>query len=215
MEQDGGDMSYNPNIPASGEKINASRPEIQENFNQIYNFVNVNHEVFDSAAGQGKHKFITFTTQAVAPAPGGTEIALYAATGTTGNTELFIKNGSTATTYQMTSARRNATNGWTMTPAGVLVKWGSATINSSSGGPFNFVWSALGTDIPFGTQFWSLVQIGADPGNTAKDVNAIAYVTSTANPAQVSYNVWRRNLFNTPGTNQQPFSVWVLAIGIP
>jgi hypothetical protein len=207
-------MAYNENIPQAGDRPSASRPQLLENFTQIKTLIDVNHVTFGGASGQGKHKFVTFPQQAVAPAPAATEIALSAQLGTTGNTELFIANGSTGTNYQMTAARKNA-QGWTMTPAGILIKWGSATIASAAGGPFNFTWPAAGTDIAFGTQYWAIIQVGADPGNTAKDVNAVCYVTSVANPALVTYRVWRRNQFNTPGTDQQPFTIWVLAFGTP
>ena len=206
-------MAYDSAIPLGGDKIRVSRPQIRENFIQIKNFVDVNHATFGDAAGQGKHKFVTFPRQAAAPVIAATEVALYAALGTTGVTELFFRRGVSAP-WQITSANKNA-QGWTMTPAGILIKWGSATIASALGGPFNFIWPAAGTDIPFTTQLFGIVQVGADPAMLAKDVNAICYVTDITNPAQVTYRVWRRNQFNTPGTDQQPFTVWVLAFGLP
>lgn len=207
-------MAYDNNIPLGGDRIRVSRPQMRDNFAEIKTFVDVNHETFDAQNGQGKHKFVTFTRQAVAPVPAATEVALYAALGTSGNTELFFRSGAFVGPWQITTAKF-ASTGYTMTPAGILIKWGSVSQPSTAGGPFNFVWPATGTDIPFGNQLFALVQPGADPTNANKDVNAVCYVTDITNPAQVTYRVWRRNLFNTAGTDQAPFTVWVLAFGIP
>ena len=207
-------MSYLNNIPQATDQKNASQPQILENFLQIYNVFSVDHATFDSPLGQGKHQQVTFPVNA-AGAPGATELRMYANTGTSGNPELWLRNGATGTNLEITTASKNPT-GYTMTPAGLLLKWGSTvTVGDGSGQPQTFTWPAAGTDIPFATQYWAIVQVGADFGIPNKDVNAIAYVTSVANPANVQYNVWRRNQFGTKGTNQNPFTVWVLAIGIP
>lgn len=206
---------YNPLIPQPNDAKNVSQPQILENFGQINTTIAVDHEGFSANNGQGKHKRVTLPAQVQGnPNPG--ELLLYADTGVTGNPELFIRKNGFASPIQATSANR-AAQGYTMLPSGLLMKWGSATIASASGGPFTFIWPAGGNNIAFGAvnQYWAVVQIGSDPGTPNKDVNAIAYVTDLSNPLQVEYRVWRRNQFNTPGTDQQPFSVWVLAIGAP
>ena len=211
-------MAYNQNIPLATDPRNVSQGQILENFAQIYTVFSVDHATFDSPLGAGFHQQATFPVN-VAPNPGATFMRLYANTGTSGNPELFLWNGTTGTNLQITTANKVGganTNGYTMTPAGLLIKWGNITVaGTATGQPQVFTWNATPTDIPFTTQFWALAQIGADPALPNKDVNATAYVTSVVNPLQVSYNVWRRNLFNTPGTNQNPFSVWFLAVGIP
>lgn len=211
-------MSYLNNIPQANDQKNVSQAQILENFAQIYTVFGVDHAIFDSPLGEGFHRQATFPVNAAAN-PGVGYMRMYANTGASGNPEMWIRNGTTGTNIQFTTARKNGgvTNqGWTMTPAGLLIKWAGATIaGSATGQPQTFTWSATGTDIAFSTQYWAIVQVGADPASVNKDVNAIAYVTSVATPTQVNYNVWRRNLFSTPGTNQNPFSVWILAIGIP
>lgn len=210
-------MAYLNNIPQAGDQKNVSQPQILENFAQIYTVFSADHATFDSPLGAGFHQQATFPANA-AGAPGATQMRMYANTGTTGNVELWLRNGFLGTNVQITSAQKRGgsnTNGWTMTPAGVLIKWGNQTIAGSATTPQTFTWSATANDIAFTTQFWAIVQIGADPAIAGKDVNAIAYVTSVATPANVQYNVWRRNLFSTQGTNQNPFSVWVLAVGVP
>lgn len=208
-------MSYNPIIPQPNDAKNLSQPQILENFGQISATFSVDHETFSSNNGQGKHKQITLPVLALGnPNPG--EVLLYANTGVTGNPELFIRKNGFITPIEATSSNR-ATQGWTSTPSGLIIKWGSATIASAAGGPFNFPWPVGGNNIAFGAnkQFWAIVQVGSDPGNTAKDVNAICYITDLSDPTLVEYVVWRRNQFNTPGTDQQPFSVWVMALGAP
>ncbi len=208
-------MAYLQTIPQANDQKNVSQAQILENFLQIYNVFSIDHATFDSPLGEGKHRQVTFPVNAAA-APAANEIRMYSNTGTSGNPELWLRTN--ALNYQITTKSAPAapaSSGYTMTPAGLLIKWGYATIaGTAAGQPQTFTWPAAGTDIPFATQFWALVQVGADPALPNKDVNAVAYVTSVANPAQVAYNVYRRNLFNTPGTNQNPFSVWVLAVGV-
>jgi hypothetical protein len=207
-------LSYLNNIPQSTDAKNVSQAQILENFSQIYTVFSVDHATFDSPLGEGFHRQATFPVNAAA-APAATQMRMYANTGTSGNPEMWIYNGSTLTNTQFTTSSQGNT-GYTMTPAGLLIKWGRATIaGTATGQPQTFTWPTAGTDIPFTTQYWAIVQVGADPATPNKDVNAIAYVVGVANPAVVGYNVWRRNQFNTPGTNQNPFSVWVLAIGVP
>lgn len=207
-------MAYLSTIPQATDAKNVSQAQILENFSQIYTVFGVDHAIFDSPLGQGYHQQATFPVNA-AGNPGAGFMRLYANTGVTGNPELWLRNGTAGTNYQITSASKNST-GWTMTPAGILIKWGSATTaGTGAGQPQTFTWPTAGTDLAFSTQYWALVQIGADPALPNKDVNAIAYVTNVANPAIVQYNVWRRNLFSTSGTNQNPFSVWILAFGTP
>lgn len=207
-------MAYLQNIPQPTDQKNISQAQILQNFQQIYTVFGADHAIFDSPLGPGFHEQATFPVNAAGD-PGAGFMRMYANTGQSGNPEMWLWNGTVGTNIQFTTASKNAT-GWTMTPAGLLIKWGNATIaGNGAGQPQTFVWPATATDIAFSTQYWAIVQIGADPASVNKDVNAVAYVTSVANVANVQYNVWRRNLFSTPGTNQNPFSVWILAIGIP
>lgn len=207
-------MAYNPNIPQPNDIKSISQAQILENFGQINATFSVDHETFSSPNGQGKHKQVTFPINAaVNPGPG--ELRIYANNSTTGNPELFLRRNGVANATPMTSANKS-TQGYTMTPAGILIKWGSETIASAGGGPFAFIWPTVGNYIQFATQYWAIVQVGSDiPANPNKDVNAIAYVTDITNPLEVEYRVWRRNQFGTAGTDQQPFTVWVLAFGTP
>lgn len=212
-------MAYLNNIPQANDQRNVSQAQILENFLQISNVFSIDHSTFNSPLGQGTHRQVTFPVNAATIAPAATEMRMYANTGKSGNPELWLRNGASGTNVEITTASKTGgTNsaGYTMTPAGILIKWGNATIaGTATTQPQIFTWPTMPTDIAFTTQYWAIVQVGADPGSVNKDVNAISYVTSVTNPLNVQYNVWRRNQFNTPGTNQNPFSVWVLALGIP
>src|SRR5271155_3962808 len=119
-------MAYLNNIPQATDQKNVSQPQILENFSQIDDVFSVDHATFDSPLGPGFHEQATFPIN-VATNPGATFMRMYANTGTTGNPEMWLWNGTTNTNTQFTSAAK-ASSGWTMTPAGILIKWGSATV---------------------------------------------------------------------------------------
>lgn len=52
-------MSYNPNIPATGQTLGGSRPGIQTNFSTLQTTIDQDHVDMNSA-GPGKHKQVTF-----------------------------------------------------------------------------------------------------------------------------------------------------------
>lgn len=204
-------MAYNPNIPAATDLTSVSQGDIKENFTQIQNLIDVNHETFDAPNGQGKHKYITIPQQALGAA-GANEIVLGAQTfAPTGLVELFLQNS--ANEWPITPSNQNA-SGYTMTPSNLLIKWANMTINNNSGGPFNLVWPAAGNYIAYGTQLWATAVVGA-VANAAVDVNAVAYITNISNAAQVTFVTYQRAATNSPGSNAFPYDVWVVAIGIP
>lgn len=72
-------MAYNSNIPQPNDELKDSQADILENFTQIKNLIDVNHETFGSA-NEGKHKFVQFP-EGAAPATAVDEGALYVAPG--------------------------------------------------------------------------------------------------------------------------------------
>lgn len=203
-------MAYNPNIPQGTDRIKVSRADIKENFTDIKTLIEVNHETFDSENGEGKHKLVTLVGQALPGAPAAGNIILAADTfATTGNTELFVCN-SNATNVPITAANRSA-QGYTYLASNLIMKWGSQTVNVG-GGASPFIWPVGGNSIAFSQQYFAIAVVGSAGGN---DVNAVCYVTSVANPLQVTYTIWRRNQFNVPNTDHPPFTLWFLAVGAP
>jgi hypothetical protein len=204
-------MAYNPNIPLATDVIKVSQSNIVQNFTQIQTLIDVNHGDFGTP-NEGQHLFVTLPNNNAVPLPADDSLNVYANNyAPTNQSELFVIRQD-AVTWPITASSQTA-RGYTYLPSGLILQWGNATINSNAGA-FTFVWPTAGNFFAFTTQFWGNVFIGADPANNAKDVNAVAYVTDLTNPTQISYRVWRRNLFNTQGTNQAPFSVWAVAIGV-
>jgi len=50
-------MSYTVGIPLDGQSLGNSKPQVRANFNQLFNFVAVNHFALNTI-NAGKHKFV-------------------------------------------------------------------------------------------------------------------------------------------------------------
>ena len=141
-------MPYNPLVPLSNQLINATQNDIQTNFAEIETFVNVNHEDFASP-NAGKHKFITFPGQASAPVFALGEVGMVnRVSAFTAANELFITKSSGAT-FPVT-ASLPATTGWCYLPSGLLMKWGTLSVNGYD--VFNF---PTGATIPVFTAVYT------------------------------------------------------------
>ncbi len=203
-------MAYNPTINAT-DKIKNTRPQLQENFTEIQDWTSIDHATFGTP-NEGKHNQLTFP-MTTPGAPVGGEIRLWNDNyAPTAQPELFIANGTSGLNWPFTASFANA-NGYTFLPGGLLLKWGNQVRVEASpnGGPFIYVFNAA---VPF-TQILSAWVSVAATNNPGQDVNAIAYATDLATPAQLSYRVWRRNLYNTDGTDHPPYTVFIWAIGLP
>ncbi len=203
-------MAFLPLIPQANDKIKQSRAQIQTNFQDIADWTAVDHETFGTQF-EGTHAQVTFNAQAVA-APVGGQVQLHAdVDAATGDVELFVANGDSGLTFPLTAASFGA-QGYTYLPGGLILKWGNVTHNNATGGPFDFIFPNVGNSVAFTTILAAWAVVGA-VANPATDVNAVAYVTNILDPTRVTYRIWRRNLFNTPGSNQFPYDVWILAVG--
>jgi hypothetical protein len=130
---------YDENIPQPTDTPAASQPQLLANFQAINTLVNVNHVEFDDP-DQGKHKWVSMPDQAVAPATAAAEVAIFGFTSPeTGATELYFRKPSSGDQIPMTESG-GTTTGWSMLPSGLLIKWGSATVN----GPGNVDANASG-----------------------------------------------------------------------
>jgi hypothetical protein len=133
-------VAFNQNIPQPTDIPANSQPQLLANFQGINTLVNVNHVGFD-LADQGKHKWVTMPDQGVTnPSTLATEIATYCITSAdSGNLELTFRRPSDGDIIAMT-AKSGTTNGWTMLPSGILIKWatgagtGAFTVNANSFG---------------------------------------------------------------------------------
>lgn len=116
-------MSFTPNIPASGQSLGNSRPQINGNFSIINQAFAVNHVAFNDL-GFGKHKFCTLVNQASDPTTNTTEGALYTKQ-SGGSTFLFWRRDNNATPYLLTFVDPVASaNGYSSLPGGIIYQWG-------------------------------------------------------------------------------------------
>lgn len=141
-------MPYNQNIPQPNDQISQSQADLLNNFQSLQTFLQVNHSDINSG-NQGKHKFVEFPVQAVAPVTVGAEIGLYTRTSPlTAEAELVVlkQAGSTApiTSYEITSAGYTVA-GWSRLPSGILLKWGTS---SPAGAGAHAVVFPVGVTIP-------------------------------------------------------------------
>lgn len=204
-------MAYNNAIPQPGDPLKVSQSQILGNMQEIATYFSVNHVGFGQL-DEGKHNFLQMPRQGVAPATGPTEVALYAALGASSAvSELVFRRENNGTTIPFTEGS-NATQGWTRLPSGLVMKWN--TVNVSAVNADADVISTIALAGPVLTSaFWGIVVPLADPANLTKDVNAACYVTALASN-QISYKIWRRNLPNTPGTDQGPLNINALLLGV-
>jgi len=125
-------MTFTPNIPASGQSLGNSRPEVLGNFTAIDTTIAVNHVAMNSSDA-GKHKFIQIPSSNIPAATGATEWALYTNT-IAGLLEIFLAPPNAGAAYQLTGNApgfpANALNGTSWLPGGIYVQWGSRTVDS-------------------------------------------------------------------------------------
>lgn len=147
-------MSYNNNVPQSGQTLGNTRIPINTNFFVIDRAFKVNHVAF-STSDEGKHKFLQMPEQGSAPSTAINEGGLYTKVGTNpAETNLFFRaensGGGGGFEYQLThvinvSTARfgNNTNyvvgppsingGWTFLPGGLILQYGKLTFVSQNG----------------------------------------------------------------------------------
>lgn len=191
-------MPYQQNIPRPTDQLNNSQGDIQGNFLEIYNWVAINHEQFDTA-NAGKHTQVTLP---INPAPTPTAIGeanIYSRTSTlTTNTELTWQRDSNGAVIEWTGLLANQ-NGWTRLPSGILMKWGFA---NSTGTGFTLNYPVAAT-IPVFVGFPYIVQVTPYSGS------ATGITVTVNNAAFFTVNTFQTNLA-TPSAS--PF--YYLAIGI-
>jgi len=145
-------VAYKNIIPAAGDLLSQSQDDILNNFIAIKTLVDINHVTFD-AAGQGKHNFIQFPVQALAPTTVAGEVGLYSQTSVlTGNPELVFSHESAGSGWEFTSAVK-AETGFATLPSGIIFKWGSGTVNANTTAVATF---AVGAGIPVFTTVYNM-----------------------------------------------------------
>lgn len=127
-------MAYTANIPQASDDPSQSQALLLANFQEISTAFNTNHGDFNSG-DQGLHKFLQMPEQSSAPATGTNEGALYTKD-VSGTTQLFWREETNGTEYQMTGQQTLSGGQGSFTlPGGLIIKYG-ATVTSA--GSFNY-----------------------------------------------------------------------------
>jgi hypothetical protein len=176
-------MAYSANIPQPTDLLSQSQPLILGNFQAIQTGFDIDHVSFD-ASGEGKHKKVSLPPQSPAPTFDAGDVGLYSfLSPVTAKNELYINKTNqvtvkqipaTASILSVTSAPANGASGWTYLPSGILIKWGTATVTSTSGTPNQTVTYPVAATIPVFNQVFSVQATVFE--TTASDQNKYVYV---------------------------------------
>lgn len=124
-------MAYDKDTPADiNEAFSVSQPKIKENFTSIKTAFDQDHETFDS----GKHKQLTMPEQAAASSTAVNEMALYVLENATTNvSNLYLRLENNGTQFDLTpSVLGHATSGYEVLPSGLILKWGTGSVNANA-----------------------------------------------------------------------------------
>ena len=110
---------YNQNIPQPNDQISVSQNQLLQNFQSIFTAFTQNHQPFNAGTA-GQHTLVQLTTQAAAPAFGGTP-GFWASTAA--NSPVYLHTAAGAD-RNISDRTWNAVQGSTMLPSGLILKWG-------------------------------------------------------------------------------------------
>jgi hypothetical protein len=128
-------ISYNENIPATGNRPSADQPVMRTNAAALKQIIGIDHITFgDSTANNGYHNVIHFKTQSADPVMIANIGQLYTKT-VSGDEYPFFETG-LGTVFQLAgNASSIAATGYTTLPNGLIFQWGTKT----TPGLFGFV----------------------------------------------------------------------------
>jgi len=136
-------MPWNQNIPQPGDKLSQSQADLRGNFQALDTYVQVDH-VAIAAADQGKHKKVSYVSQAyvapiLGPVTAANEAIIFArdSIAVPGTTALFYKGPGLADIAGAAefSYANAASPGYTILPSGIWLQWGTGNGNAQQ----NFV----------------------------------------------------------------------------
>jgi hypothetical protein len=182
--------NYQNTKPAAADQLNQSQADIQQNFLAIDDLINVDHEDFNGGATpEGKHKQVTFPEQGTditaAPQTLVNETAIYCRQNAANVSALFFRPENQAagagTEYEFTSYTHAAgppARGYTRLPSGILLKWGSGTVNTNS--------SATATYDA--TEAITTIFTGSATLNGGSGMDKALFITTLGTASMVVYN---------------------------
>lgn len=177
-------------LPNSGESLGFTRPQIRNNFVEIKNSFDVNHNDFD-ATDTGKHKFVQIPLN-ISPGTTATELAIFSKNDAASIPRLWIQergNVSGAGEQQLTGSVVKGGGATfyseTVLYGGFKIKFGSMPVTTSN----TLTWGAMGLS-NFTNVFGALVNRGSAGlvGAYAIATNTnLTIVTSTATPQNIFF----------------------------
>lgn len=198
-------MPYQQNIPRPTDQLNVSQGDIQQNFLEIYNWVAVNHDQFDTP-NAGKHTQVTLPNN---PAPLGTlvnEANIWSdQSALTGETELFWRREAGGDVVPWTAWGVPFGNDWTFFPSGQLIKWGTA---NSTGTGFSVVFPANAVTIP------AFAVAAGNPSLVLVSTVSNAAVAASVVPGTITSAGFVVNTYSTVSGFAQASEIYWVAIGI-
>jgi hypothetical protein len=149
-------IAYNLGIPAAGNNPSTDQPNMMENNDNIPTLISVDHVNF-GVSGSGQHLQVTFNSNNVPAAAPYLPPVLFTQNDASSIPQLFFYTGSDAQSKDQYVA---ATNGSTMLPGGIIIKWGFANLpNSGFNQPVTF-------PVEFPHNCFSVVAIANAASNT-------------------------------------------------
>lgn len=160
-------MTFTPNIPASGQTLGSSQPQILNNFAVLRSTIAVNH-VDVNATNPGTHTHVDLIAQSANPNPATGFVSHYSKT-VGGVTQWFFQRENSGSVIQMSNGTPVAsTNGQTFLPGGLILQYGSSTSNSVS--------YSVSFNITFPTNIFSLV---VTPQLTGGSADSLQWLVTT------------------------------------
>lgn len=226
--------NYTPDVPQANQQINNTQQPINYNFQDIAQFIGVNHTPFNTANTFGTHTVVDYFTQSTIPTTLSTEIALYAYNPTASTPQLYYTYQNNGTTLQLTGTSSGSTtstgsgggqvynasfagySGWQYLSGGLLMKWGQVVISTVyvGGTQTNIYDYPTGSGMPaFSTTPIHMEWCPQYPNGLT--TTPIPYGNiSIASVSTTQFNItWNPYPYGTSGTQYFGFSILWMAIG--
>ncbi len=122
-------MTYTLGIPADGQSLGNSKPQVRNNFTNIFNTFAINHVGYNATSHSGMHSRVDLLNGPDLVSPSGTD-TLYSKIAAGVGELFFIRPGGTP--IQMTTNNPViGVHGSSFLPGGIIVKWGSDPVASN------------------------------------------------------------------------------------
>lgn len=196
-------MPYVPDTPKGGDTRRSTQPIIQQNFQSVSDFIDVNHTGFDTTT-PGLHSLITLTQQATDPVTASGQMSLYAKKiDDAQKTGLFARYPSNGRVVQVGGSvvsdgsggqifgPSTSFQGWQYLSGGILMKWGFSAPLKQAFGTLTYPYPVIDPIPAFKTTpFHMEISILGSPGDQVfiQPINNLTYSVfiagSTITPVQ-------------------------------